>query len=363
MSRNIQDAMGLYRLARNVNWRLQLDALEDAGVRNIEAALAVARADLQAQMEGEVAQGILEGTLGEDQLTAWLDDMTLAVRQALTGELTEMTVQTAKSSLVEHAAILSIDGTIPGVNTVALTEAQIKTFFQETPLGGRLIGEWVDRSFLGAMQRSMLTELRAGALLGEGYPALSARLADGMGLAERDAITLARTFVQTANVEASMATAEANSDIVTTWRWCATLEPGFHATGRGTCLRCAALDGKEFKLGEGPACPLHPRCRCCPIFSTISWRELGVDLPELKRAMRPYTMRPDENIDAGLRRTILESGFHDGDYGTWFDKQNDAFKLNVLGPQRFDLVKAGRATLGDMVDGQGNLRTLAELQK
>ena len=32
-----------------------------------------------------------------------------------------------------------------------------------------------------------------------------------------------------------------------------------------TCPQCGPLDGKEFLIGEAPATPLHPLCRCCLI--------------------------------------------------------------------------------------------------
>ena len=75
-------------------------------------------------------------------------------------------------------------------------------------------------------------------------------------------------------------------------RWTAVLEGGYKKTGRGTCLRCAALDGTVYKLDEKkPQMPLHPRCRCIWLPETKTFRELGVDWDEIQETSRPYTIR------------------------------------------------------------------------
>jgi len=180
---------------------------------------------------------------------------------------------------------------------------------------------------------------------------------------EREAITIARTYIQTANVAAQMAVYEANDDLVKGWRWSSVLEPGYSKSGRGTCLRCASLDGQVFELGRGPNIPLHARCRCVAIPVTKTWRELGIDRDEIEQAVRPYTIRPDQNIDAGGMRTIIESGRHQGDYGTWWAKQDRAFRVNAVGPGRFELLESGKVSFGDLVDSKGRQRTLEELMR
>ncbi len=116
-------------------------------------------------------------------------------------------------------------------------------------------------------------------------------------------------------------------------------------------------------MGEGPDIPLHVRCRCVstPILKT--YRELGIDIDEMEEVARPYTMRPDENIDAGGRRTIQEVGLSQGDYGSWFDKQSREFKLKAMGPGRLELLENGDVTFQGLVDSKtGELKTLKELR-
>ena len=183
----------------------------------------------------------------------------------------------------------------------------------------------------------------------------------GEALTRRDAITVARTYTQTANVNAMTSVYEANSDIVQGWQWCATLEPGYKQTGRGTCLRCAALDGQVFKLRQGPPCPLHARCRCVRSPKLKTWRDLGMDFDEIQDFTRPYTVRPDENIDEGGRRAILEAGFHQGSYGIWLAGQNEAMQREIMGPERFALYASGRVRFEDFVDTAGRLIPLEAL--
>lgn len=213
------------------------------------------------------------------------------------------------------------------------------------------------------MREAMTKDLQAGAMLGEGYRALTRRLTDGFDLLRDEAVTLARSYVQAANVRASQFTAEANSDFIKGWRWCATIELGYIQSGHGTCLRRAALDGQEFTLGEGPEIPLHLKCRCVPIWGTPTWRELGIDMDEMEETMRPCMIREAKNIDEGGKRTILDSGLHQGGYGTWLMTQPDSVQLAALGPGRMELLGSGAVDFEDLVDAKGNRRTLKELRR
>lgn len=59
---------------------------------------------------------------------------------------------------------------------------------------------------------------------------------------------------------------------------------------------------------------------------------------------------------------IIESGWHQGDYASWWAKQNREFRLNAVGPGRFELLESGRIEFGDLVDSRGRQRTLEELR-
>lgn len=355
-----QELQDLYLLARNVLWRYRLDEYETATLKGILGTLDKAAKKVKAGLDRYMVSRT-QDERGQAML-AEFDRLTLAVRQQLTSDITEAASYAGEYATAEHVDILSFGGLVAPFNNVALSAAQFKQFFAQTPLGGRLLNEWVDQSFSSTVKAGMLEELRSGALQGEGYAKLTGRLLSDFELTKREATTLARTYVQTANVQAQEAVYAANADIVPRVKWCATLENIYSSTGRGTCLRCASLDGREYPLnGKKPPMPLHVRCRCCWTPITLTYKELGIDLPELEAAARPYTKRPDKNIDTGGRRTILEVGQHQGDYASWFEKQPKAFQLEAVGPRRFELLRAGRVEFADLVDASGNLRTLDEL--
>lgn len=357
-----QQQQELYLLARNVVWRYRLDQYEDEAINGILAALRQGQGEVLESLDSRIASQFQdERNLA---LLSEFDRMTEAMRIVMTEDLSDISAQAGVYAIAEHESILSYGGRISPFNNISLAPGQFRQMMQDTPFGGRLLREWVESAFDASVREAMQQELRVGALKGEGYGRLVKRIMRGeaWGILEREAITLARTYVQSANVAAQMATYQANADIVKGWKWCATLEPGYKSTGRGTCLRCAALDGQQFDLGEGPDIPLHPRCRCVALPVTLTWRELGLDIDEMEEVARPYTQRPDENIDAGGKRTIEESGQHQGDYGTWFAQQDRAWRVKAAGPGRVELLESGEVSFHELVDAKGELRTLEELR-
>jgi hypothetical protein len=177
------------------------------------------------------------------------------------GEISNLAGQAGAESAKYHSQTMSLGGRVQGFNNVALSPEQFRSFFQTTPLGGATLNQWVNRAFDATVRQGILEDLGAGVLQGKGYPGLVDNIMGHMeGFTRKEAVTLARTFVQTANCEAQKAVMAANSDIVKKWRWSSVLENSNLRTGSGTCLRCAVNDGNRYNLGEGPPIPLHPNC-------------------------------------------------------------------------------------------------------
>jgi len=351
-----QDALDLYFLTRNVTWRYRLDQYEDATIREM---LKTVRSTV-AEIKREIFDG--DAPQNADALVAELEALSAGLRKKIGQDVATMSGVAAEYSAAEHAAIMSLDGAVR-INTVALSAAQFQSFLGGSS-GGTPLPQWVDDAWGHVVSDKIKRNLNIAVLRGEGYQKAVRGLLDSTiaDFTEREAVTIARTYIQTANVAAQMAVYQANDDLVKGWRWSSVLEPGYSKSGRGTCTRCAALDGKEFKFNEGPSIPLHCNCRCVAIPVTKTWRELGIDRDEIEQAIRPYTIRPDKNIDAGGMRTIIESGRHQGDYGTWWAKQPKAFQVNAVGPGRWELLDKGKIEFGDLVDKQGRQRTLEELR-
>lgn len=684
-----QDLLDIYWLARQIAWRYKLDAYDDEVLATIQKTVTKARREILGRFEAQLLRTDWTATRAEEVLYA-LDDLTAGLRQSMADQLGDAAGFAGQYSLAEHSSILSVGGAALAVSSVEVSADQLRQMFVDTPLGGKTLAGWVDSAFDATVRAGIREELNAGVLQGEGYPKLVKRLTQGFeALSREQAVTLTRTYVQSANVAAAEAVYKRNADVVSRVKWRSVLEPGYKKTGRGTCLRCASLDSKEWALNDEsrPDCPLHPRCltgetpvfapdkiaafvapysgpvfevglsngarftvtpdhlfltrngftpakllregtnvfhdprakvvvssypnddrnpsaikdvveamakapgmmtkrvpispeylhgdgrfvqgyidvvapdsllrgdiesflaehggkfdlmrpnvvketltpeglsmepllwlrlatecgmsgesvsevflrragehhqsvrdseisrvntgliepspdyvarhlvsggqgvfrfpgdigggdifngegnarhplgfsvdrldtvslesvshcgdvnaellrelsrgfpgqisfadvlfcretyfsghvydlqtfsslyyvggavssncRCILVPVTISWRDLGIDIDELEDAARPYTIRPDKNIGAGGRREILEYGQHKGDYGSWFEKQDEAFKLNVVGPGRLALLQEGKVKFEDFVDGAGNLRTLEELQ-
>lgn len=361
-----QDLYEIYQWARAVAWRYQLDQFEAEALLSILATLDKGRREVMREFQARYANATLSDWQA-DRLEALLyemQDLTAGVRSELTQQYTTMSVTVAAPTITETVGALSVAGLAKGVNNVALSPSQLRTFFQETPLGGRLIQDWVDRSFSYSVQGQIRQAINVGVLRGEGYPGLVRRVEDGFGMARQDAVTLTRTFVGAANNEARSMVYEANRDVVKGEVW--------HTAGDNrVCPICLALHGREFNLGEGPDAPRHPRCRCFKTPKTITWRELGIPIDEMKREADRWVIRGRRDYDG----EILVRGVHEGGkdktlrvsrHATaddWFANLSDAEKRSTsLGPGRVRLLEEGKIGMRDLVNGDYQPRTIKELE-
>lgn len=361
-----QELYSIYQWARAMAWRYQLDQFEQEALKTILATLDKARVEVVQEFESRLASAKLTDWQS-DRLEAVLyelQDLTAGVRSELTQQYTAMTVAVAAPSITEAVGALSVGGLAQGVNNVALAPAQLRTFFQETPLGGRLIQDWVDSNFDYNVQGQLRQAINAGVLQGEGYPGLVKRVEDGFGLARTDAVTLTRTFVSSANSEARDMVYKANSDVVKGWR-------SMSCGDNKVCPICLALHGREFKLGQGPTLPYHARCRCVALPVTISYRELGIPIDEMEHETDRWVIRGREtangeievrNVDEGGKNKILRIG-HYATADDWFDSMSNAEKRSTsLGPGRTALLDSGKIKMKDLIRDDYQPRTVAELK-
>lgn len=353
----------LIMLARNISWRYQLDLFEKATLGNILTAVRQAEREIMNELhlraQGKYGLGLTQWS--EERSLSLLDelsDLSLGIRSHLTESIAGIAGEAGAASYLTHNNIVSWDGLVQNFNAVALSAGQVRQLALETPIGGRLLEGWVDKTFDDTMIGGIRHEILTGMLKGDSYPALIDRLENIAWPATRhEATTLVRTYVQSANTGAQMAVYRANPDIVKGWRWVAALEIGGKKRG-GTCMECACLDGREFALNEAhvPPCPLHPRCRCLPIPITLSWKELGFDVKEMDDVYRPWT-QSDLDIHEG-RPGVTTMGFHQGRFAELFEKLPDEMQLAVVGPGRLGLIKEGIVSFDDLIDDLGNVRLL-----
>jgi len=112
-------------------------------------------------------------------------------------------------------------------------------------------------------------------------------------------------------------------------------------------------------------------CRCFPEFVTKTFREMGVDVDEIEKAYRPYTVRGTVDpltgkiipgkIGVGGGK-IIETGRFLGTYEDFLKTQPVNVQKQILGPSRLELWKSGKVALKDFADAKGNQYLLTELR-
>jgi SPP1 gp7 family putative phage head morphogenesis protein len=338
-------------LARQIIWQYQIADYTDASLKTILGALDQGRKELIDQIGNRDFR--FTGVDRADALLEELQDMTLGVRTQLTGSIADAATIAGDASVKEYGDILSFKGKLTdtvGFNFVSVAPEQLKALVQNTPVGGRLLNDWVSRTFESAVAAEIDTAVLTGYLKGEGIEKITNRLVSAFDIIRREAETLTRTYIADANNQAAKAVYDANSDIIDAEEWNATLEINTKA-GRGTCLRCAGLDGKIFKLDEPHVRPpIHPNCRCFLTPKTKSYRELGLNIDELKDAARPYTTKDGKKI--------LRAGQFDGNFEDFFNAKGATYQKDLVGPNRLRLMNEGKVKFADLVDDSGNVRLL-----
>lgn len=363
MTSRIDAEIEAYQLARAMSWNFRLASFEAEALKSLLATYDAARAEILAGFETRYATTTDWRAVRDEQVLGEVEAMTAGLRQTLTDQYGTMSATVGTASLAEAASALSLGGLV-AVNTVALSPAQFRQFFEAMPICGNLLTEWVNASFSATVQEQIRQALGVGVIRGEGTRALVKRLEDGLGMARNEATTLTRTFVAAANNAARDETFKANSDVVKGWKW-------ITAGDNMVCLMCLPLHGRTFKLGEGPSTPRHPRCRCTRISSTISWRELGIDIDDFQAEADQWLVRGKaakdgsitvKPVGVGGANPILRISNHK-DADAWWAGLSPAEKAATqIGPGRAALLDSGKIKMKDLIDEQFNVRTLEQLR-
>lgn len=358
------DTLALYLLARSLWWRHDLEQLDAEAVAAVIVALEAAQKDIAARLSAEAA-GL--ATLSDwrreqdEALNAWADEVLAGARATITGTISEASIAAAVASLAAYNAILTLDGKASTVKSVGLTTAQIRAWFQDTALGSGGLEHWVDTALDNGVKQSLLSTLRQVAVEGKGTAeavrrVLVAASDAGFELTRREAITITRTFIQTANVRAQGAVYKANEGLLKGYKYVATLD-------NRTCALCLFADGAVYALDEQrPALPRHPRCRCLFLPVAKSWRAFGVDVDELEAVARPWTIREPGPIGTGGRKIENYGKTTENFEGWWKSLPHDDKAKTAIGPIRRKLLESGQAQWADMWDkATGRPKTLAEI--
>jgi len=305
-----------------------------------------------------------------DKMTEWqksksaalfdsVDKVIEGVKEKIVDETAKYAGDISSQSAEMHSKILSWGGTAQNVKDVMLAPTVMTTFWTKTPVGGNILKDWVDKSFDLELKQKIQNEIAKGLLKGETIEKMKKRFKTGFVGVEKHLDTLVRTYSHSAHIDAVKRVYEKNKHIVKQVRWIATFEGGYK--GRGTCLRCAILNGKIFDLDSHPPCPLHPRCRCVlsPVVDDVG---LGLGKDDFKTTSRPYKIWQDGKVTKGKMK-ILEAGKFSGSMKDFLDSAPDHVLKNMVGKSRFDMLKAGEIDFDDLLNPKTHeTRLLPELK-
>lgn len=169
----------------------------------------------------------------------------------------------------------------------------------------------------------------------------AASYADGLiERMRRDISSLVRTTIQHMSNAAQMAVIAANADLLIGYRFVATLDSR-------TTIVCRSLDGRVFKIGEGPVPPLHINCR-------------SITVPEMNESVKL--------LGGGLTRAAQGGPVPASmTYYEWLHLQPASFQDSVLGKTRGELFRSGGLSAQEFARLNLNRRfqplTLAEMQQ
>lgn len=170
-----------------------------------------------------------------------------------------------------------------------------------------------------------------------------------MEIARRNARALVHSSVMSAANDARLATYRKNSRLIAGVRWLATLDGH-------TCARCAALDGQAWDLDgaklagtevEFQAPPIHWNDRCVLSPVPRSFRDLGISTGEPEVGQRASSLGPVSGSTT---------------FQQFFSRLSRAQQDAMFGRTRADLMRRGKITVRDLVNGKGRELSLAELQ-
>lgn len=349
MGRILQE---LIILARYAAMRSRLDEYETAALKVLLADYNKAAAQVRAGLKS-IDPEDLAHIRQQKRLLTELDAAIVAISDAVTPAAVEAIVEAGVCSYTTINNILSWDGQIVDYNTVSLSRAQITSLIKAERLGDKTINGWME-SAISAPVSEFRQQLSVGMIKGDGYKKLIDRLISGLAgnAVRQDIETITKSYIQSVNASANKAIFDANRDIVKKVEWSAIMEFADVKTGRGTCVRCQALDGQRWPYdSQHPAVILHPRCRCMLLPITPTWAELGLDAKEMEDNFRHWYDR-DESGQIKARGKTVDN------FGDWFkhppvkDAASGQWQDNAVGPVRAGLVRSGAVSFRDLVDSK-----------
>lgn len=265
-----------------------------------------------------------------ERLLEAVDGLLLGIFTAYTDQLNLDLIDLAQYEASFEASTLSQVGPAT-FEAVVPAVAQIRAAVLTNPLsvrgadGGKLLDAFI-QGWASTERTRVVNAIRQGFFEGQtngeivkairGTKALQYK--DGiLGTTDRNASAIVRTAVQHVATQARMETLKENSDVVQAVEWVSTLDSR-------TTPTCKSLDGKRFKIDEGPRPPIHINCRSTVVPITRFSDLFGKDATRASKGADGA-----KQVDASLS------------YYEWLKSQPASFQEAALGKARAKLFRDG----------------------
>jgi len=259
--------------------------------------------------------------------------------------------------LAEHeAAATARSFAAIGLDAALPTEAVLKALVNGALIEGSPAGAWWSRQSDDTAFK-FAAQVRQGIAGNETVQQIVRRIIGSkrlgtvgiMETSRRGATALVHTSIQQVANDARLATFKENDDVVKGVMQLSTLDS--HTT-----KICIAYSGASWDLDGNPingttlafngGTPRHFNCRSVLTPITLTYKELGIDIPE---------------APPGTRASDLGQIPADTSFESFLDRHDAAYTEKLLGPGRAKLYRDGKITLNQLVDGTGRELTLKQL--
>lgn len=274
------------------------------------------------------------------QLAAGLDKILTEYAKLATQQTTASLIKLAQSEvgfetgLLENTIPIEIELNLPSVPL-------LRQLVTKQPFDGRVLGDWW-KGLARGTRGKIMQHVRIGMVNGESSTQIAQRLRTNAVIpARRWAQSVAHTAVISVSANAREEVYKANEDLIKGVRWLATLDSR-------SCIACSSLDGKVFKVGEGPRPAIHTNCRCTTTPVVKSLKEMGLS---------------DKDFPVGTRASMNGQVPADLTYNEWLRQQSAAIQDEALGVAKGKLFREGKLPIRAFTNRQNRVLTLDELEK
>jgi SPP1 gp7 family putative phage head morphogenesis protein len=372
---NIRHQIGILRYARKTS---------NDYIRILDATEADIRQKIRDRLQGNESFDRPASVRRLDTLLAEIE----AIRTTAHIEAAAIWIEALQALLKREPAFIAgmLQTVVPVQLNPTLPDAgRLRAIVNHTPFQGKVMKKWAAKIREDDLER-IADQVRIGVTQGESIPQISRRVVgtaslkggDGVtAITRRNAEAITRTVTNGIANEAASVFAKDNDDIFDGELYVATLD--------GVTTRdCSRLDGKRFKIGEGPHPPRHYNCRSrrVPLLDPEPLGERPFKAVHQKQLLREFAKENDirpvprlrSELPRGTKGKFDEFARHrtrdfigrvpaKTDYDTFLRRQRAEFQDDVLGKTKGRLFRRGKLSIDKFADSEGVEKTLQQLAR